>query len=192
MLLFDARVVEPVIQEEAVELRLGQLERARLLDRVLRGDDEEGDGEPETLVADGDLPLLHGFQHGALGLGRGAVDLVGQQQVGEHRAFAHAEIARPLIEDFRADHVGGEHVDGELDAGELEIDRLGHGVDQQRLGQSRHSLQHEVPAGEQGDQDALDDHVLADNDLGHAAADLVAEVVGLAVRLATTARTRPG
>ena len=38
------------------------------------------------------------------------------------------------------------------------------------FGEARHALQEQVPAGEKGDQDAFDDDVLADDDLGNEAA----------------------
>ena len=85
-------IVEPVAEHEAVELRLGQLERAALLDRVLRGDDQERRRQLERLLADRDLALLHRLEQGALHLRRGAVDLVGQQQVGEDRPLVDAEL----------------------------------------------------------------------------------------------------
>ena len=65
-----------------------------------------------------------------LHLGRGPVDLVGQQQVREDRPLVDAELVGPLVEDLRADDVGGEQVDRELDAGEMEVDRLGEHRDQ--------------------------------------------------------------
>jgi len=40
----------------------------------------------------GHLAFLHHFQQGGLGLGRCAVDFIGQQQVGEHRPFAQLEL----------------------------------------------------------------------------------------------------
>jgi hypothetical protein len=43
-------------------------------------------------AVDGDLAFLHGLQEGGLGLGRGAVDLVGEQQVGEDRALLEGEL----------------------------------------------------------------------------------------------------
>ena len=157
-------IVQAVAEHEPVELGLGQLERAALLDRVLGGDHQERRRQLERLVADRHAPLLHGLEQGALHLGRGSVDLVGQEQVGEDRPLVHAEIVGPLVEDLRADDVGGEQVDGELDAGEVEVDRLGQGRDQERLGQARHALKQQMPAGEQRDQEPLDDDVLADHD----------------------------
>ena len=63
---------------------------AFLFDGVLRGQDEERLFEGVTVVADGDLLFLHRFEQGALHLGGGAVDLVGQNEVGEDRAFLDA------------------------------------------------------------------------------------------------------
>ena len=85
-LLVLARVVDQDVEHEPVELGLGQRIGAFLLDRVLRGQDEERVGQPVPLAADGDLPLLHRLEQRGLGLGRGAVDLVGQDDVGEDRA----------------------------------------------------------------------------------------------------------
>jgi hypothetical protein len=43
----------------------------------------------------GDGMLLHRLEHGRLGLGRGAVDLVGQDDLGEDRTLAKLEVAPP-------------------------------------------------------------------------------------------------
>ncbi len=157
-------------EHEAVELRLGQLEGAGLLHGILGGDGQKRRRQPERVAADRDPPLLHGLQQGRLHLGRGPVDLVGQQQVGEDRAAVDVERAAGLVENLGADDVGRQQIDGELDSAELQIDRLGQGADQQRFGQARHALQEQVSAGEKGDQDAFDNDVLADNDLGNEAA----------------------
>ena len=78
-------VADRQLHQEPVELRLGERVRPLVLDRVLRGQDPEGLGEDHRLVADGDLPFLHGLEQGALDLGRGAVDLVGEQDAGDDR-----------------------------------------------------------------------------------------------------------
>ena len=131
----------------------------------------KGTGRRQVLSADGHLALLHGLEHRALHFRRGAVDLIGQQQIGEDRAAVDAELAALLIDDLRADDVGGQHVDGELDALEVEVDGLGDGVDQQRLREAGQPLQQQVAAGEERDHDALDDDILADDDLGDTFAD---------------------
>ena len=120
-----------------------------MLDRVLGGQDPEGLGQDDRLVADGDLPLLHGLQQGALDLGRGAVDLVGQQDAGDDRAGADVERAGGGAVDLGAGQVGGEQVGGELDPPEGEVEGLGQGPDGPGLGQAGHALDQDVPAGQQ-------------------------------------------
>ena len=115
------------------------------------------------LAADGDLALLHRLEQRALHLGGRTVDLVGQDEVGEHRPERDLELALLLVEDPRADDVGGHQVGGELDALELAADRLGERLHRHRLGEPGHALDEEVAAGQQGDDHALEQRVLADD-----------------------------
>ena len=68
------------------------------------------------------LLLLHRFEQGRLGLRRGAVDLVGQQQVAEKRPGRKLKGCRVGAEDVRADDVGRHQIGGELDAVKLAAD----------------------------------------------------------------------
>ena len=52
-------------------------------------------------------------------------------------------------------------------------DGVGERPHQQRLAQARHAFQERVPADEQAGQDAVDDLVVADDDLGDLALDLL-------------------
>jgi hypothetical protein len=104
---------------------------------------------------------LHHLQQGRLDLGRRAVDLVRQQQVGEDRPQFDAELARLVVEDARADQIGGHQIGGELDAAEGAADHLGQRLDRHRLGQAGHALEQDVAAGQQGDQQPLQQAVLA-------------------------------
>ena len=99
LLLLEARVADQQLEQEAVELRLGQRIGALVLDRVLRGDDDERLGQRMRRALDRHLPLLHRLEQRGLGLRRRAVDLVGEQQVREDRAFAEAERAFARLED---------------------------------------------------------------------------------------------
>jgi hypothetical protein len=76
------------------------------------------------LVADGDLPLLHRLEQGALDLGGRAVDLVGEDEVGEDGPALDVEGPLRGVVDLGADDVGGQHVRGELDPGESCVQRL--------------------------------------------------------------------
>ena len=119
----------------------------------------------KRLAPDRDLALLHHLEQRALDLGRRAVDLVGEQQVGEDRAERRPELARLLVVDARADQVGGDEVGRELDPLELAADRLGQGLDGHRLGQARHALDEDVAARQQRDDQPLEQVVLPDDDL---------------------------
>ncbi len=120
------------------------------------------------MAADRDRVLLHRLQQGRLGLGRGAVDLVGQDDLREDRAGLELEdpaAVGQLHDDVGADDVGGHQVGRELDAVEVQVDRVGERPHQQRLAQARHAFQQRMAADEQAGQDAVDDLVVADDDL---------------------------
>ena len=74
------------LHQEAVELRFGQRIGAFEIDRVLRGEYGEPRGQRAPHAVDRHLPLFHAFQQRGLRARRHAVDLVHQQQIGEHRA----------------------------------------------------------------------------------------------------------
>ena len=176
-LLVGRRIGDEDLEQEPVELRLGQRIGALLLDRVLRGQDEERLGQGVPAAAGGHLPLLHGLQQRGLGLGRRPVDLVGEDQVGEDRARDEPQLPRAgvavLVEHLGAGDVAGHQVGRELDAVEVQRERLRQRVHHQGLGQARDALQDAVPAGEDGHQQLLDDLILPDDPAGDLLADLV-------------------
>ena len=100
------------LEEEPVELRLGEGIGALHLERVLGREHEERRVELVALARDRDLVLLHRLEQARLGLGRGAVDLVGEDEVGEDRPGLELEdpLAVLLDEDVRAGDVGGHQV----------------------------------------------------------------------------------
>ena len=89
-----------------------------------------------------------------------------------------AELALALVEDLRAEDVRRQQVDRELHAVELQVDGSGEAVDEKRLGQARHALQQQMSAGEQRDQQPLDDCVLSDDNLRDAFANSIDETGG--------------
>ena len=99
---------------------------ALLLDRVLRGQDKEGLLQPEGFPAGCDFVLLHRLEQGGLRLGRGAVDLIGKDDVGEDGAFDEPEGLLPggviLLQDLGAGDVRGHQVRRELDTAEGEAE----------------------------------------------------------------------
>ena len=63
-----------------------------MFDRVLRGDHQKRLRQRVRVRVDRDLAFVHGFEQRGLRLGRGAVDFVGQQHVGEDRAALEFEL----------------------------------------------------------------------------------------------------
>ena len=101
-LVLGARVAERGAQEEAVELRLGQRERALVLDRVLGREQQERVGQPARRAVDRHLLLGHRLEQRRLRLRHRAVDLVDEHDVGEDRAGPELELARALVVDGEA------------------------------------------------------------------------------------------
>jgi hypothetical protein len=110
------------------------------------------------------LSLLHRLKERGLGLGRGPVDLVGQDHIGEDRTLEELEDPLPggpvLLEDLGPGDVRRHEVGGELDAVELEVQHLGQAADHQGLGQTRHPDQKTVAVGKEGHQELVDHIVL--------------------------------
>ena len=115
------------------------------------------------VVADRHLVLLHDLEQRRLHLGGRAVDLVGEQEVAEHRAELGVEPARVGPVDARADEVGGHEVGRELQALERAAEHVGDRLDGQGLGQAGHALEQHVAAGQQRHEHALEHRLLADD-----------------------------
>ena len=93
-----AGVAELQLEQEPVELRLGQREGAGELDRVLGRQHEERRRQPVRRAVDGDVALGHRLEQRRLRLRRRAVDLVGEEDVGEDRAGPEDELAGLAVE----------------------------------------------------------------------------------------------
>ena len=154
------------LQQEAVQLGFGERVRALVLDGVLGRGDQERVGQWAGGAVDGDLAFLHRFQQRRLGLGRGAVDLVGEQEVGEDRAGLEGELGGAGVVDEGAGDIAGHQVGGELDALGVEFERGGEGPDEEGLGDAGYAFEEHVAAAEQGDDETGDGGVLADHGLG--------------------------
>ena len=122
--------------------------------------------------------LLHRFEQRRLRLRRRAVDFVGEHDVREDRAGREhhlpASRRRVFLHEVGAGDVRRHQVGRELDARELQLEHLRHGVNQQRLGQSRRADDQAVAADEQRVQHLLDDVFLSDDDLAQLAENLLA------------------
>ena len=151
--------------QEAVELRLGQLVGARLLDRVLRRDDQERAAHVVRDAVDGDARLLHDLEQRRLRLGRRAVDLVGEHDRGEDRAAVELEPVRRLVVDRDARDVGRQQVGRELDALARALHGGGERLREARLARAGGVLEQHVALGEHRGQHEADDLALAQHGL---------------------------
>ncbi len=167
-------VIHPHMQQEAVQLRFGQWVRAGLFDRVLRGQHEERRRQRIGGAGITHRAFAHRFQQCGLGLGRGAIEFVGQQQIGKDRPLLEAKMPMPgavvFFQQLGAQDVAGHQVGGELHAAELQVQCLPQRAHQQRLAQARRAFQQAMAAGEQADQQLLHHRVLAHHRLGQGGA----------------------
>ncbi|MNQ61499.1 hypothetical protein D3C85_758140 [compost metagenome] len=109
------------------------------------------------------MPFLHGFEQRSLGFRRGAVDLVGQQQIGEQRPLAQFELLGLQVVHRMSGNVAGHQVGGELDAREFATEAARQRPHQQGLAQSRHTFEQHMATGNQCRKHIVDDRVLADH-----------------------------
>ena len=154
------------LEHEAVHLCLRKGIGTFLLNRVLRGQYEEGLLQAEGLGTDRHLPLLHGFEQGTLHLGRGTVDFVGQDEIGKNRAFSDGKFVLRRVVDHRAQYIRRQQVGRELYAAEPRVNRLRQRLDGQRFRKTRQTLQQYMAPREQAQQQALYHALLPHDDLG--------------------------
>ena len=112
--------------------------------RVLGGDDDEGLGSLAGDPVDGDAAFLHHLQQGRLGLGGGAVDLVGQKEVADRRAGLVLKIAQLLVVDGEAGDVRRHDVGGKLHAVVVQREGLGEGHGQGGLAHAGDVVEEDV------------------------------------------------
>ena len=156
-----------MLEQEAVELRLGQRVGAFLLDRVLGGQHVEGFGQRVGGARHRHVMFLHGLQQGRLGAGARAVDLVGHQELGEDRPFHETERAATLgalLQHLGPRDVGGHQVGRELHAPGFEPQHGAERFHQPGLREAGDAHQQPVPARQQGDERLLNDGLLAEDD----------------------------
>ena len=140
------------LEEEAVQLRLGQRVGSFHLDRILGGEDEEWLRQGMCRAAGGHATFLHRLQQRRLRFGRGAIDLVREHQIGEQRTwleFERAGAVAGVAQDARAGDIGGHQVRRELNATERQVERLADGPYQQGFAQAGNALEQRVPTCQQ-------------------------------------------
>jgi hypothetical protein len=137
------------------------------------------------LTVDGHLPFLHGLEQGALGLRGGPVDLVAEEDVGEHRPGTEDEPRGGAVEHGRARHVGGKQVGGELDALPAEAEGAGQCLGQAGLAHPGYVLDEQVTLGHEADERKARRRPLPvydPGDVGHDAVEERGEILDTARR----------
>ena len=118
-----------------------------MLDRVLGRQHPESIRQRDGFVSDGDLPLLHGLEQGALNLGRCSIDLVGEEDAGHDRAGTNVEGTGRGPVNLGASEVRRKEIGSELDSPEREVQSLGQGTNGAGLGQPGNAFDQNVAAG---------------------------------------------
>ena len=137
---------------------------------VLRGHHDKRLGQLDGAVAHRHLVLLHRFQQGRLRLGRGTVDLVGQDEVSYHRSVLEHQLVSAaflFVQHHRAHDVGRHKIGRELNPGEFELQGRRQRTRQQRLADTRHPFQQRMTVAQQRRQQRLDNLVVPHEDLLH-------------------------
>ena len=115
-------------------------------------------------MTDRHLALLHHLEQSALHLRRRTVDLVGEEEVAEDRAFLGVEASRVRPVDPRSDEVARDEIGRELDALEAAAEHGSSRLDRQRLREPGNALDQQMPARDEADEHALEHLVLAGDD----------------------------
>ena len=162
-------VVDVYMHQEAVHLRFGQGVGPLLFHRVLRRHDDEQVGQFVRGAGHGHLALLHGFQQRGLDLGRCAVDLIRQHDIGEDGARFEAEGVLPAlsVQDLRSGDIGRQQIRCELDAGKLGFQCLGHAFHRARFGQAGQAFHENVAVGQEANDQPFYHLLLADDGFPH-------------------------
>jgi hypothetical protein len=108
--------------------------------------------------------LLHHLEQRGLHLGGRTVDLVGEDEVREHRPELRLEDPLARAVHARADEVGRDEVGRELDPRELAAEHACRRLDRQRLREARNALDQQVTLGDQAHEHPLEHRVLPCDD----------------------------
>jgi hypothetical protein len=109
------------------------------------------------MIIVGNLCFTHRFQETALGLRRGAIDLVGQHDVGEDRTRYELKPLFLPIKHGDADDVGRQEIAGKLNAFKGAVKRSGQAMCQRGFADARNVLEQKMTTGQKTDYRHLND-----------------------------------
>ena len=107
-LRFLLRIAQAQPHQKPVQLRLRQRKRPFVINRVLGGDEKKGRRQIIIDAVGGDFLFRHRLQQRGLRAGRGAVDFIGQHDLGEERAGPELEVGGLGIENGTARDIVGQ------------------------------------------------------------------------------------
>jgi hypothetical protein len=125
---------------------------------------KKGSGKGAGFPFRRDLSFFHCFEQRALSLGRGAIDLVGQDQLGKDGSWMEVKAAAVAVEDRDAENVCRQHVAGELNALKIQAQHPGQYMGQGGLADARQVFDEQVPARQQAGERETDGAFLAKDD----------------------------
>ncbi len=108
--------------------------------RILRGNYQKGLRQRVRVRIHRDLAFVHGFEQGGLGLGRRAVDLIGQQDIGKNRPTLEFKLLFDGRVDRDAQNIGRQHIAGELYPLETAVDGPRQSMAKRSLAHSRNAF----------------------------------------------------
>lgn len=178
-LVFFAWVAEADPHDESVKLRFGKGISALVIDGVLGGDHEKRRGEGVRCAVDRHLSFVHGLKKSGLCTRRGAVDLVGKQEVMEDRALVEMKGAVFGIEDRGAEDIGRKEIGGKLNAGKVEMEGLGEGFGQCGFADPGDIFEQDVSSAEDAKDGQLDAFALGEDDTADRGEDITQGRLGV-------------
>ena len=105
LLFLKRRIIDDNLQHKTVYLSFWKRIGTFLLNGILGSHYQERIRQYESLTANGDLFLLHGFQQSTLNLSRSTVNFICQHEIGKYRTLLHLEFLIFLRIDHRTDDV---------------------------------------------------------------------------------------
>ena len=170
-LFFLSRVRHQQFEKKPVKLSLRQRVHTLVFNRILRGNHHEPVRQRVSFAIKRHAAFLHRFKQRRLRLGRGAVDLVSQQQIAKYRSACQRELTGLKVEQIGAQDIAWQEVRRKLNASEIETERSRETLRQKGLGCARRAFQEDVPLSDHSDQEMVDHFILTDDGLADFAAD---------------------
>src|SRR5665213_690889 len=146
---FTTGIADAQAHEKAVELAFRQRISALEFKRILRGQDEERRPERSGFTVERNLMFAHRFEKGRLRSRRGAVNLVGQDDLGEQRPRLEDKGAGGLIVNADAKKIARQQVGRKLNAMKRASQTASERLGQERLTNAWRVLNEQMALGEE-------------------------------------------